>query len=226
MPRPRTVRLAAPPPRSAVTLEPFRDPVIIKGVEAHLTATDKPDDGTLLSRTRAGDRAAFGELVDRHKDALVGYLTRLVGCPDNAEDLAQETFLRLYEHRDRYVERGRLGGYLYTIATNLVRSRERQKKRRRLLRSVFISPNGHGHDPPQQAALLVDELQETLGKAVASLPVHYRVPLVLHEIEGWSYKEIGALSHCREGTVKSRIHRGRKLLKGKLGPYWRGDRSA
>ncbi len=191
-----------------------------------MTATDQPDDASLLSRASAGDAAAFGQLVDRHKDALVGYLTRLVGCPEGAEDLAQESFLRLYEHRDRYVEQGRLGGYLYTIATNLVRSRERQKKRRRFLRSVFLSSNGHGHDAPQQASLLVGELQTALGQAVASLPVHYRVPLVLHEIEGWSYKEISAFSRCREGTVKSRIHRGRQMLKEKLGPYWRGDSAA
>lgn len=190
---------------------------------ASLTATERLDDGALLGRARAGDRSAFGQLVDRHKNALVGYLTRLLGCPESAEDLAQEAFLRLYQHRDRYVERGSLGGYLYTIATNLVRSRERQRKRRRFLRSVFLSPNGHGHEAPQQAALLTGELQSALGAAVASLPVHYRVPLVLHEIEGWSYKEIGAFSRCREGTVKSRIHRGRQLLKEKLGPYWRGD---
>lgn len=187
-----------------------------------MTATERPDDATLLKRARDGDRSAFGELVDRHKDALIGYLTRLVGCPDTAEDLAQETFLRLYERRDRYVERGTLGGYLYTIATNLVRSRARQKKRRQFLRAVFLSSNGDGRDAPQQSALLVDELQSTLSRAVASLPVHYRVPLVLHELEGWSYKEIGAASRCREGTVKSRIHRGRQLLKEKLAPYWRG----
>lgn len=188
-----------------------------------MTTIERLDDGTLLGRVRAGDHAAFGELVDRHKDSLVGYLTHLLGCPDSAEDLAQESFLRLYEYRDRYDERGRLGGYLYTIATNLVRSRERQKKRRRLLRSVFLSSNGHGHDAPQQAALLVGELQSALGEAVASLPVRYRVPLVLHELEGWTYKQIGAFSRCREGTVKSRIHRGRQLLKEKLRPYWRGD---
>ena len=99
-------------------------------------------------------------------------------------------------------------------------------RRRRFLRSVFLSPNGHGHDPPQQATLLVDELQSALGQAVAALPVHYRVPLVLHEIEGWSYKEISDFSRCREGTVKSRIHRGRQILKEKLGPYWRGESSA
>jgi RNA polymerase sigma-70 factor (ECF subfamily) len=185
------------------------------------------DDATLLERARAGDRAAFGELVDRHKDTLVGYLTRLVGSPDRAEDLAQEAFLRLYEHRHRYVEQGSLLSYLYTIATNLVRSEERQRKRRRVLRSIFLPSNGHGahaeQSPQQQSSLLVEELQAALGQAVASLPVHYRVPLVLHEIEGWSYKRIGALSQCREGTVKSRIYRGRQLLKQKLGPYWRGE---
>lgn len=185
-----------------------------------------PDDATLLQRSRQGDNSAFSEIVDRHKNTLVGYLGRLLGSRDGAEDLAQEAFLRLYQNRDRYVEQGNLGAYLYTIATNLLRTQERQKKRRRMLRSVFLSPNGHHGHASQQRELLVDELQAELSDAVAALPIHYRVPLVLHEIEGWSYKDIGALSRCREGTVKSRIHRGRQLLKKRLEPYWRGGNAA
>ena len=198
----------------------------IQEVVETVQTPEAPDDAALLQRAREGDRAAFGTIVDRHKNTLVGYLSRLLGSADGAEDLAQETFLRLYENLDRYVERGTLGAYLYTIATNLLRTQERKKKRRRMLRRVFLSTNGHGPTAPQQDSLLVEELQGELGEAVAALPVHYRVPLVLHEIEGWTYKEIGTMSRCREGTVKSRIHRGRQLLKQRLGAYWRGEESS
>ncbi len=193
-------------------------------MEGGVTGDQHPGtgDAALLALAREGDREAFGRLVDRHKDALVGYLTALAGNRDRAEDLAQESFLRLYESRDRYAERGRLTGYLYRIALNLLRSQERQRKRRRFLRSMFFSANGQGADPRQQVRVLETELQRELRKAVADLPLHFRVPLVLHELAGWSYREIGELSGCKEGTVKSRIHRGRKLLRERLEPYWRG----
>ena len=69
-------------------------------------------DADLMARVRSGDREAFAHLVDRHKDAMVNYLTRLTGSRDRAEEVAQETFVRLYRSASRYKEQGRLGGYL------------------------------------------------------------------------------------------------------------------
>jgi RNA polymerase sigma-70 factor, ECF subfamily len=181
------------------------------------------DDGALLRLAHAGDRAAFGELVDRHKDALVAYLARLTGRADEAEDLAQEVFVRLYERARAYRDEGKLRSYLFSIATNLVRSQERQRRRREVLRSIFLAPpNGHRSPPQQQARLLNDELRRRLAEAIADLPLRYRTPLVLYEIEGWSYSEIGELTGCNSGTVKSRIHRGRRRLKECLEPYRQG----
>lgn len=182
-------------------------------------------DGQLLATAREGDQAAFGWLVDRHKDTLVGYLFRLTGSRERAEDLAQESFLRLYEQRGNYSEKGRFSGYLYRIALNLLRSEERQKKRRRLLRSVFFTPNGH-QPASQQRLVIENEVQRKVARAIENLPLKFRVPLVLHEVEGWSYREISALEGCREGTVKSRIHRGRRLLKERLSEYWLGGSEA
>jgi RNA polymerase sigma-70 factor, ECF subfamily len=181
------------------------------------------DDGALLRAARAGNPAAFGELVDRHKDALLAYLTRLTGQTEEAEDLAQESFVRLYERSQGYREEGKLRSYLFSIATNLVRSQERQRRRREVLRSIFLaSSNGHGAPAQQQSRLLSDELRQRLGDAIAKLPLRYRTPLVLYEIEGWSYHQIGELTGCAAGTVKSRIHRGRRRLKECLEPYWEG----
>lgn len=181
-------------------------------------------DAQLLSRARAGDRSAFSRLVDRHKDAMVSYLYRLTGDRDRAEDLAQETFLRLYERRGQYAEQGKLAAYLYRIATNLLRSEERRRRRWRLLRPVFFSSNGYRPVPTPADDALRHELSATLRRAVAGLPVRYRVPLVLHELEGRSYREIARLLGCREGTIKSRVFRGRRALKRELRPFWE-DRS-
>ncbi len=178
------------------------------------------DDAELMAQVRSGDRDAFARLVDRHKDAVVGYLARLTGQRDRAEDLAQEAFLRLFRAADGYREQGYLRAWLFRIATNLVRSEERRERRLRLL-LPFLGGRQHA-EPAAPSGLLRQELRRELASAVAALPLRYRVPLVLHEIEGWAYADIARELGCREGTVKSRIHRGRQHLKQKLEPYWNG----
>ena len=185
--------------------------------EAH-TLTD----GQLLARSREGDSAAFGVLVDRYKDPLVGYLTSLVRDRERAEDLAQESFLRLYDRAGNYREQGLLQAYLFRIATNLLRSEERRKMRWNRIQTLLFSPNGHRSEAVQEERLLRDEVSTRLRQAIANLPLHYRAPLVLHEIDGWRYREIGEALGCEEGTVKSRIHRGRRLLREELRPDWEG----
>lgn len=181
---------------------------------------EQPSDAELMARVREGDREAFADLVDRHKDAVVSYLTRLTGDRDRAEDLGQETFLRLFRSAGDYTEQGYLRAYLYRIATNLVRSEERRERRLRLL-TPFLSRERHA-EPAAPSGLLRQELHREVAAALAKLPLRYRVPLVLHEIEGWSYVDIAEEIGCREGTVKSRVHRGRQQLKQKLDPYWNG----
>jgi RNA polymerase sigma-70 factor, ECF subfamily len=178
-------------------------------------------DADLMVRVRAGDREAFAELVDRHKDAVVNYLTRLSGSRDRAEDLGQETFLRLFRSAGGYVEQGYLRAYLFRIATNLVRSEERRERRQRLLLPL-LGGEPDRSEPAAHTGLLRQEMQRELAAAVARLPLRYRVPLVLHEIEGWSYADVAAELDCREGTIKSRIHRGRQSLKRQLETYWIG----
>lgn len=189
---------------------------------------EPPSDGELMAQAQAGGREAFAQLVDRHKDILVGYLTRLTGEAERAEDLAQEAFLRLFTSAGGYQERGQLRAYLFRIATNLLRSEERRSARWRRLRGLFAHSNGHGDGglaPSQERRLLAAEIGGRVGEAIAELPLRYRAPLVLREIEGLSYREICAALGCREGTVKSRIHRGRRLLRDHLEPYWMGERS-
>jgi RNA polymerase sigma-70 factor (ECF subfamily) len=181
------------------------------------------NDAELMVRTRAGDRAAFAQLINRYKNPLVNYLLRLTGCRDRAEEFAQEAFLRLYQASPRYNEQGRLVPYLYRIATNLVRSEERRMRRWQFLSSAF-SRNGHPPEPGPQALLLQAEVKQKVTAALGALPTHYRAPLVLREIEGWSYQDIAKAMGCREGTVKSRINRGRSQLRDILEPYMNGSK--
>lgn len=181
---------------------------------------EQPSDAELMARVREGDREAFTDLVDRHKDAVVTYLARLTADRDRAEDLAQETFLRLFRAAEDYVEQGYLRAFLFRIATNLVRSEERRAKRLRLLMPFL--PREEHTEPAAPSGMLRREMHREVSAAVARLPLRYRVPLVLHEIEGWSYVDIAQELGCREGTVKSRVHRGRQQLKQRLEPYWNG----
>ena len=186
--------------------------------------TMEPTDGELLERSRKRDCEAFGRLVDRYKDRMVNYLARLTGCRDRAEDVAQETFVRFFQGLDRYRDQGHLMAYLYRVATNLVRSEERRKRRWQLLSPLILAGNGHRDKGPQEETL-AHEAESQVTRALAAVDLIYRVPLVLREIEGRSYLEIAEVLGVSEGTVKSRLHRGRRLLKEELAPYWNEARA-
>ena len=204
-------------------------------------------DAELMARVATeGDRTAFSHLVNRYKDPLVGYLARLVGCPERAQDLAQESFLRLFRFAGRYRDQGHFRAYLFRIATNLVRSQERRNRSWRKITGMLTSGAGSGEADPTRddfAALegggapawwtggesesaegltLQRECHRMLTRAIAALPFPYRSVLVLAEIEEIPHREIATLLGCREGTVKSRLHRARKKLREQLEPYWRG----
>ena len=180
-------------------------------------------DDRLVALGLTGDRAAWGELVERHKDGLVNYLTRMTGERGAAEDLAHDAFVRLFERAASYRPQGRFRAYLYRIAVNLLRSQERRKQRWRLIATRFLPVNGERPEPAASARVLSDERDRQVAEAVARLPQRFRAPIVLFNVEGWSYREIADALGCREGTVKSRIHRGRAILRQELAPYWSGE---
>lgn len=181
-------------------------------------------DGQLLALAHEGDTDAFTALMDRHKDAIVNYLTKLTGSRDEAEDYAQEAFLRLYQKSGSYSEQGFFKAYLYRIGTNLVRSAERRKRRWYVVHSL-ISSTGQFAEPSQQRRILRDEVSTRIRAAVNELPMRYRVPLVLYEVEEWQYRKIAEFLGCKEGTVKSRIHRARAMIREQIEPYVRGGAS-
>ena len=176
-----------------------------------------------MARIQRGDREAFATVVDRHRDALVGYLTRLTGAPERAEDLAQESFVRLFQRSSAYVEEGHLTAYLYRIATNRLRSEERRRRRWWALEPRLETSHERTARPEGPHRVFRSALQSELARALAGLPLAFRVPLVLFEIEEWSLDEIAGWLGCRVGTVKSRLHRARRKLREELAPHWNGD---
>jgi len=178
-------------------------------------------DAELMARISEGDRPAFGVLVDRYKDPIVNYLTKLTGNRSSAEEAAQDTFVKLFHAAPRYREQGQFSAYLYRIATNLVRQEERRRRRWHLVSGVLNrSARAVSEDRESgHQALLRHELARELVAAVSRLPIRYRVPLVLRDVQGWSYEDIARLTSARLGTVKSRISRGRGLLRRSLEPY-------
>lgn len=179
-------------------------------------------DADLMARMRGGDVQALGFLVDRYKDAMVNYLTRLTGSRERGEDAAQEAFLRLYQSAPRYRDDGRLVPYLYRIATNLVRSEERRRRRFRLVSGLLAGSGPHHSAPAGPTRLIRQEERTLLTRALSELPLIFRVPVVLCAVEGWTYEAIAELQGTSVGTVKSRIHRGKERLRARLAPYRHG----
>jgi RNA polymerase sigma-70 factor (ECF subfamily) len=188
-------------------------------------------DHQLIEATKKGDEAAFAEIVNRYRSPLTNYLFRMLGDYEEAIDLAQETFVRVYFAIERYHTDYAFSTYIYRIATNLAISEIRKKKRRRLfsLTSFFQSDDAGGEaqefHPPDDKSLPDEDLIEaernrTIEKAIATLPDKYRAPIVLREIQELSYEEIAQILGLGLGTTKSRISRARALLREKLKQYF------
>ncbi|HZL86450.1 MAG TPA: sigma-70 family RNA polymerase sigma factor [Candidatus Krumholzibacteria bacterium] len=177
-------------------------------------------DEDLIQAVAAGERTAFDLLVQRHKVRLYNYLLRLLRDPTEAEEIAQETFVRAYVHAGKYRTVARFSTWLYTIATNLVRNRIRkQRSTPKLLsiswgraeeeegeRSDIDLPDSR--DLPDRK-LEKREIQDLVAQAIACIPQRYREAFVLREVNHLTYEEIAAITGLKLGTVRSRINRGR-----------------
>lgn len=186
-------------------------------------------DHELIERTKNGDEDAFAAIVGRYRNPITNYLYRFLNDYEEAVDLAQETFVRVYYAIDRYHTGYAFSTYIYRIATNLAISELRRRKRRKLFSLTGLF-QGEGDDevefqPADERPLpdknVVDSEQDrVIAKAIAALPEKYRVPIILRDIEGRTYEEIAIILELGLGTTKSRISRARGLLKEKLKHYF------
>lgn len=207
------------------------DKIEITGAEASTTAVSEKalSDHALIEATKSGDETAFAVIVDRYRNPITNYLYRFLNDYEEAVDLAQETFVRVYFAIERYHTEYAFSTYIYRIATNLAISEIRKRKRRKLLSLTGLFQadveDTTEFQPPDERSLqdenlLDDEQTQVIARAIATLPEKYRVPIVLRDVEGKSYEEVAAIMELGLGTTKSRISRARGLLKEKLKHYF------
>ena len=184
-----------------------------------------PSERELIMRARSGDENAFAQLVSAHASSVYGALRRFGLDAGEAEEVAQEVFLRAWRGLARFEGRAKLSTWLYRIAFN---EAQRQLDRRR---PPVVEPGPEDEDPivaipdaPQlgpEAQALDQEFEATLERALGELPAEWRAAVVLRDIEGLSTEEAATVVGVRQAAFKSRLHRGRMQLRALLEPYLR-----
>jgi RNA polymerase sigma-70 factor (ECF subfamily) len=188
-------------------------------------------DEDLMARAALDDARAFTELVRRYQTRVIHLVSRLLNDREVSEDIAQEVFVRVHLHRKNYRTGSKFSTWLFTIAANLAKNEMRRRKRRRNWSSLDelqetlkdASMQFADKKSNRQEDLEREQLSGVVGEAIAALPDRYRIALVLRDIEGLAYEEIGLALKIPGGTVRSRINRARLMLKRKLEPWLRRD---
>lgn len=190
------------------------------------TETLPSDEAALIEQCRAGDVSAFDEIVRRHKDCVYNVVYRWLGNHEDAQDIAQEVFVRAYRGMDGFEGRAKISTWLFRIAANLARNRLRDLGRKGRNRGVSL--DALEEDAPGAAqtaaaetatprdAAMHGELERALAACLGKLPEHYRMAFVLRVREGLAYDEICDSLECPLGTLKSRLNQARALLRGCL----------
>jgi len=174
-------------------------------------------DELLMEAYRNGDQAAFFDLVHRYKNLLFGYLMRMTQNRETAEDLFQETFLRVHRNAHTYRIGTRFKSWLFTIATHIAIDRLRRNSRRPLSQSLENDDPvaaESAHDPAKETAK--QELRDIVKKAIESLPPKQRAVLILSYYDGYTYPEIAQILHCSLSSVKTHMSRALKKLAARL----------
>jgi RNA polymerase sigma-70 factor (ECF subfamily) len=178
-------------------------------------------DEQLIAKFQQGDLSAFDQIVERYQGQLINFVGRLLNDRNAAEDIVQETFLRVYRNKHRYKEIARFSTWIYTIAGNLART----ELRRRKIRNFFsISQRGEGEkdyeipdtDIDVEKSVEGSMVKEMILREVMKLPVYFREVIILRDLQDLSYEEISQILKVPLGTVKSRVNRGRSQIQKRL----------
>jgi RNA polymerase sigma-70 factor (ECF subfamily) len=191
--------------------------------------TPDTDDGreidfALMKRIADGDHGAFRQLVERHQNAVIGTVAKMLGNASDAEDIAQQAFIRVWKNAKRYRPDAKFTTYLFTITRNLVFNETRRKSRKKEVSSDEREENSNltveaSPDRKPDSELLQAELQKAVDDAIASLPESQRMAVVLRRYEQLSYEEIGVVLHLSVSAVKSLLFRARTNLRDALAGY-------
>jgi RNA polymerase sigma-70 factor (ECF subfamily) len=189
-------------------------------------ATDPGDELDLkdMERLRGGHAAALNELMERHGQRLFHYLLRQLQNESDAEDVAQEAFVRVFQHRQKFDPHHRFSTWLYTIATNLARDRQRWRTRHPQVSLESENENtgaglkeilpAAGNGP--EDSLVADERAEAVRAAIAQLPEDLRTAIILFEYEDLSQQEIAKMMECSPKAVEMKLYHARKQLRENL----------
>jgi len=187
-------------------------------------------DEDLIVEVQNGSQKAYDELVARYKGRLFSFILRMVKDPDLAEELTQETLIRVYIHAAKYREIARFSTWVFTIATNLVRNKMRQRSRRPRTISIDPAPDEDhmpvdpvDHRADSSDAVQREELAEVIAEATSKIPEKYRIPFLLREVDQLSYEEIQQVTGLKLGTVRSRINRARNRFRQLIKPMLRNE---
>jgi len=179
-------------------------------------------DEILIAQFQRGDRSSYTELVNRYKDKIINFTFRYLGDYDSAEDITQETFLKLYIKKDSYKEIAKFSTWLYTIAGNLAKTELRKIKRRKTYTISDLSTDDREFVIHQPDSGSFEDEEDTLvsgkilQKCLNELDDEFKNIIILRDIQELSYDEISKILKIPLGTVKSRINRGRFKLKDLL----------
>lgn len=192
--------------------------------DAHPAMATEADDHELMARLASGDDLALNVLMQRWSDRIISFLYRMTGRHDAAVDLAQETFVKLYQARDRYRPRGgEFSTWLFTIASNLAKNHARWRSRHPEISLDASAEDGTSSlpeprssaAPPDQFAI-AQETEEQVHAAILALPSDLREALLLFTHEQLGYADIALITLCSPKAVETRIYRARQILKERL----------
>jgi RNA polymerase sigma-70 factor (ECF subfamily) len=181
------------------------------------------DEELILEFQKNNTEAAFNILVQRYKNPLTNFVFRFLGDYEICNDVVQETMIKVYRYKDSYSSVAKFSTWIYTIAGNLARTEYRRQRRRNLFSINDYGEDHSTYDLPDESYrpdVVTDSgiKDEIIQKALLKVKESYREAVILRDIQGMSYEEISEILGINEGTVKSRINRGRaqlqELLKG------------
>ena len=208
---------------AALTFPTFRMPSP-RPIPATQSADGDDIDVALMHRIAEGDERAFRELVERHQNAVVGTVARMLGDPTEAEDIAQLAFLRIWKHAKRWRPEAKFTTYLFTITRNLVFNESRRRTRRKEVstdereeESGFQMPSESPLGPEEETMKL--EMHQQIDRAIATLPEAQRIAVILYSYEALPYEEIATELKTSVTSVKTLLFRARTTLREKLASY-------
>jgi len=175
------------------------------------------DDFSLIKRFIEGDESTFRTLVYRHKEKVRNIIYMTMNHSNSVDDIAQEVFITVYKNLKYFRFESQFTTWLYRITINKCRDHLRKMKIRNIFTPVKDNEETHGYSQINENM----DIPGIVQKAISKLPEKLRVPLLLKDIEGFSYQEIAETVQCEIGTVKSRIFRARESLRNILKPYER-----